>query len=314
MKGLELSRAFYETCGRPMLERDFPDLIPYLAAGLCGSGSECFGFDDEVSQDHDFEPGFCLFLPDETVIGRQRAFQLERAYAKLPRSFAGQERLLVQPAGGARHGVIRTADFFMDKAGTPDGQLSALDWLRLPDYALSEATNGALFDDQYGEVTRIRQALSVPPEDVRLKKLAGQLLLMAQSGQYNYLRCLRHGEAAAAQLAVHAFVTSGMQVIFLLNRVYMPYYKWAFRALRGLTKLSLNAELFEYLLTTDNEPAQAEEKAAAIESVCADVIAELRRQGLTEAVFGDLERHSYSVQDHIRDGAIRSLHILAAVS
>ena len=313
MNGLELARAYYEACGKPMLERDFPDLVPVLASGLCGSGSECFGFDDDVSRDHDFEPGFCLFLPDESVVSRERAFALERAYAKLPRVYAGFERLRVQPAGGARHGVMRTADFFRDKTGSPDGRLTAREWLRLPDYALCEATNGALFDDPYGEVTRIRSALGAPPEDVRLKKLAGHLLLMAQAGQYNYPRCLRHGEPAAAQLAVHEFVTSGMQAIFLLNRAYMPFYKWAFRALRGLPRLSLNAELFEYLLTTDNEPAQAEEKSAAIESVCADVIGELKRQQLTGAVCGDLERHAYSVQNHIRDGAIRSLHILAAV-
>ena len=63
MNGLELSRAFFEECGRPMLEESFPSLLPYLAAGLCGSGSECFGYDDALSRDHDFEPGFLLFLP-----------------------------------------------------------------------------------------------------------------------------------------------------------------------------------------------------------------------------------------------------------
>ena len=59
MNGLELSHAFFETWGRPMLEKEFPQLLPYLAVGLFGQGSECFGFDDAVSRDHDFEPGFC---------------------------------------------------------------------------------------------------------------------------------------------------------------------------------------------------------------------------------------------------------------
>ena len=65
MNGLELSRGFFEEYGLPMLKAQFPALMPYLAAGLCGSGSECFGFDDDVSRDHDFEPGFCLFLPGQ---------------------------------------------------------------------------------------------------------------------------------------------------------------------------------------------------------------------------------------------------------
>ena len=65
MNGLELSRAYYETFGRPMLEERFPELLPKIAVGLCGSGSECWGYDDAVSRDHDFEPGFCIFLSEE---------------------------------------------------------------------------------------------------------------------------------------------------------------------------------------------------------------------------------------------------------
>ena len=79
MKGLELSEAFYETFGKPMLEEQFPELLPSLAVGLFGSGSECFGYDDDISQDHDFEPGFCIFLPDESQVDRHSEFLLQRA-------------------------------------------------------------------------------------------------------------------------------------------------------------------------------------------------------------------------------------------
>lgn len=82
-----------------MLEEQFPQVLPLLAAGLTGSGSECFGFDDEISRDHDFEPGFCLFLPSEEVVDRRTAFLLERAYAKLPAEFEGYKRQKMGPAG-----------------------------------------------------------------------------------------------------------------------------------------------------------------------------------------------------------------------
>ena len=62
MKGLELARKYYEEYGIPMLENEFPETRKYLAVGLVGSGSECLGYDDKISQDHDFEPGFCIFL------------------------------------------------------------------------------------------------------------------------------------------------------------------------------------------------------------------------------------------------------------
>ena len=313
MNGLTLAKAYYETYGAPMLASDFPALLPHLAAGLIGSGSECFGYDDEISTDHDFEPGFILFLPGEEVVSRREAFLLERAYAALPKEFMGFRRAALSPVGGPRHGVIRIADFLTEKTGRADGALTAREWLTLPGEALAEVTNGDIFVDNEGSITRIREALAFYPEDVRRKKLAGALLLMAQAGQYNYLRCLKHTEMAAAQLAVHEFTRSTISAIFLLNRRYEPYYKWSFRALRELPKLSLTAELLEYLLTTDNEPETAEEKYKVIEGIAADVIDELMAQSLTEAICGDLEKHAYSVNDGIGDGEIRNLHILAGV-
>ena len=311
MKGMELAAGFYEDFGRSMLERQFPQLLPYLAAGLIGSGSECFGYDDEISQDHDFEPGFCIFLPGEDLVDRKTEFQLERAYAKLPREYSGFQRPLMQPAGGARRGVLRTEQFLMDKTGTADGILDPHLWLTIPEQSLAELTNGKLFFDGYGQMTGIREELSYFPADIWKKKLAGHLLLMAQSGQYNYQRCILHGERAAAQLAVIEFAKSAMEVIFLLNRVYQPYYKWSFRAIRSLPRLSLAAELMEYLITTDNDGEMADEKYSVIEGIASDVAEELMRQDLTKAVCMDLEKHAYSVNDGIEDAGIRNMHILA---
>lgn len=311
MRGLELSREYYETYGKPMLAEKFPDLLPLIACGLTGSGSECFGFDDEQSRDHDFEPGFCIFLPGEDIVDRRQAFLLERAYASLPKEFKGLKRSLMQPVGGPRHGVFRTSEFYMEKCGSPDGILTLGQWLSIPESALAEAVNGEIFFDNYGEVTRIREALRFYPEDIMRKKLAASLLLMGQSGQYNYRRCIRHGESGAAQLAVFEFTRHAMHVIFLLNRVYEPYYKWSFRALRQLDILSLHAELLEYLITTGND-AEAEEKYDVIESIAADIIDVLIEIKLTGANCGDLEKHAYSVNDGIEDAGLRNMHILAA--
>ena len=313
MNGLELSRAYFEAHGKPMLDQQFPDLLPYLAAGFFGSGSECFGYDDEVSRDHDFEPGFCLFLPGEDVVDRKTAFALERAYAKLPREFEGFRRSLMGPVGGPRRGVLRTEEFFTEKIGAADGILTLSQWLTVPEQSLAECINGELYFDNRGDVTRIRESLACYPEDVRRKKLAGHLLLMAQSGQYNYRRCIRHGENGAAQLAAVEFVKSTMSAVFLLNRRYQPYYKWCFRAMRALPKLALLAELLEYLLTTDNEGDLAEDKYDVMESIAADIIDELMEQGITKATCGDLEKHAYSVNDSINDATLRNLHVLAAI-
>ena len=339
--GRELAREYFEAYGKPMLEREFPEVLPYLAAGFTGSGSEHYGFDDETSRDHDFEPGFCIFLPDETVVDRRAEFLLSRAYAKLPQEFDGVKRLSADPVGGSRHGVMRTADFYYEKAGVPKGTavmesadlpadraalprgsgmqvLSQDAWLRIPDYVLAEAVNGEVYFDNYGEFTRIREALQNMPEDIRLKRIAGNLLLMGQSGQYNFGRCLSHGEPEAAQLAATQFVTSAMKVLFLANGKYMPYYKWSFRALRGLLSecadplLTGVDEKRSFLLRGDNaDPRTAAAKKETIEEISTVLSELLREKGMLTASGSELEPNAYAVNERIKDVSLRGRNIFA---
>ena len=314
MTGLEIARGYYEEFGKPMLENEFADILPFLAAGFVGSGSEHYGYDDEVSHDHDFEPGFCIFLPGEDVIDRRRAFQLERAYAKLPKEYAGIKRQQMSPVGGNRNGVIRTSEFYLKAIGSANGRLSLEQWLRIPDYALAEAVNGDVFFDNYGELSKTREALICMPEDIKLKRLAGNLLIMVQSGQYNFMRCMKHGEAESAQLACVEFVNAAMRTIFLLQDRYMPYYKWSFRALRELTGTEELSEKLSFLLSGDNsDEAVVGQKSGIIEEIASETITRLRDNGLTDAECRDLEKHAYSVNDRIADGTVRNMNILIAV-
>lgn len=315
MKGLELSRLFYEEAVRPMLEKEFPGMLPYVACGLAGSGSECLGYDDETSWDHDFGPGVCIFLPGEDLVSRRDAFLLERAYDKLPREFMGFRRSLLPPAGSVRHGVIRTADFFTEKTGTPDGALSPEEWLSISEQYLLEATDGEIFFDGFGEVTRIREALAAFPEDIRLKKMAGALFLMGQAGSYNYPRCIAHGETLAAQLALSEYVLAAIRLGHLLAGRYMPYYKWAFRSFREISdapehrRLAANLQL---LLSKGNLPETVKEKASVLREIEEETVTVLQRKGLIspETCF---EKAPFEINDRIRDPEIRNLDILAGV-
>lgn len=313
MKGLELSKKFYEEYGKPMLESEFSDCFQLLAIGLVGSGSDCYGYDDEISLDHDFEPGFCIFAPDNSILDEKTFFRLERAYSKLPREFMGYKRSLVKPVGGSRNGVFRTADFYIKKIGSPDGNLSVEQWLSLPDFALLEATNGEIFCDNFGEFTEIRNRIKEYPHDIFLKKLAGHLLVMAQSGQYNYPRILKRGETGSAQLSLFEFTNSAIKSFFLLNKTYLPYYKWQFKALRALPGGNSLADSFEFLVSTDNSPENAEIKACVVENVCQDIIKLLKSQGITKSTCNDLENHAYSVNDFIEKPSLRNGNIFSGV-
>ena len=105
MRGLEEAKLLYERYGAPMLHERFPDWEGRIAVGLVGHGSECFGFDDELSRDHDFPQGFCLWIDDET--DRAIGVPLARAYRLLPFRGALERSAL----GTASRGVQRIGDF-----------------------------------------------------------------------------------------------------------------------------------------------------------------------------------------------------------
>ncbi|MBQ0099407.1 MAG: DUF4037 domain-containing protein, partial [Firmicutes bacterium] len=276
MKGLELSKKYYEEFGKAMLEKDFPQLLKYIAVGFVGSGSERYGFDDEISIDHDFEPGFSIFLPSEDVVSRRDEFLLERAYSKLPKEFMGYKRQQILPVGGNRNGVIRTFDFYKNYLGNNFQNLSLKDWLFLPDSTLFEATDGEVFYDGYGEFTFIRKSLNDMPKGALYKRLAGNILIMAQSGQYNYSRCYKRGEIEASILAKNEFINSLLKVLFLLKGKYMPYYKWSFKALRAIYEDKMVSKISKLLLDGENN------KSKLIEEISLYVINELKKQNLSD--------------------------------
>ena len=83
--------------------------------------------------------------------------------------------------------------------------------------------------------------------------------------------------------------------------------------MRSLPKFSEEADLLEYLITTGNGGDSVSDKEAVIDTIVSDVIDCLMDRSLTDAICQDLEKHAYSVNDRIRDGELRNMHILAAI-
>ncbi len=312
MQGLDISREFYLKFGKPMLEEQFSNVIDRIAVGLAGEGSECFGFDDKISQDHDFDAGFCIWITakDEEKFG----FQLERAYSKLPKEFMGLSRSILSPVGGNRHGVINIEKFYTRFLGTATVPSTVEQWLYIPTYSLANATNGEVFMDNLGVFSAIRNELKKGyPEDVRRKKLSAHIIFMAQAGQYNYSRCVSRGELGAAQLAIFEFVKHAISAIYLLNNQYEPFYKWAYKGLVKFEILGSISDALQGLTELDNSPQNAKLKQEVIEDISALIITELKNQGLTKSSGNDLENHAYSILNSIKDNTLRNMHIMDGV-
>lgn len=325
MTGMELAKAYYETYGKRMIAEEFPRYENRIAVGLAGEGSECFGFDDAISRDHDFGPSFCMWLTKEDY--QEIGPQLRRAYLSLPRDFYGYPPRKEEPFGGERVGVLCIDDFFRRQIGRGDAEFTMTGWLFVPETRLATVTNGQVFTDPLGRFSAIRtKLLNYYPNDVRLKKMASRAAIMGQAGQYNYARCMRRGETVAAQHALNEFIINTISMVFLLNKRYMPYYKWMHRAMldlpllgkeiggliqalaeNGVSMDAWDCENFENMPQALNS---GDRNVLLIEQICRMIADELRREGLSSETNSFLTHHGISIMSRIQDSQLRSMHLM----
>ncbi len=309
MNAIELSRQLFETYGLPVLEKEFSSELSEIACGIAGRGSDSFGFDDEISRDHDFEAGFTLWLTDE--LEEKIGFRLSRAYKRISENFpdfSSRKSLY----GTSEKGVVRISDFLRRHLGYSRLPETWQEWLYTPEYAFAEVVNGEIFLDKSGVFSEIRRKLVEDmPDDVRMKKFAAACVLMAQSGQYNYPRCLAHGEKTAAQVALSDFARHTVTMFFLLNNRYAPYWKWSFRALKELPLSGREtADDLESLLCSE---LSAESRNDIIEKICFRAADILKKRGLSKSSEVYLESHALEITRHIRLREIRELHLMEGV-
>ena len=334
--GLKLARAYWKEFGKPLIAERYPEYQGRIAAGLVGHGSECYGFDDELSHDHDFGPGFCLWLTDEdyAAIGER----LQADYESLPDTFMGfgpKSQTARAQGAGRRVGVFRIGDFFESITGYRQAPPADRphEWLILDEPTLAAATNGEVFADPLGAFSKTRQGFKLMPEDVRLSLISRRLGMIAQAGQYNLPRMLQRGDGAAAWCAINEFAEAVASLVFLINTPvsagYMPYYKWRFAALRRLSRRmaarlpGVCAQLEDVLRLASaacfggvgfgeggkGAAPAAKQVVSIVESICAEIVAELGREGLTDSDETFLEWQRPYVEEHIehRDACLMSL-------
>jgi hypothetical protein len=230
--GLRLAGEFYGDVVRPLLGQAFPGLR--YAAALIGAGSEVLGFDTGRSTDHDWGPRLLLFLGDEDA-GRLAEEVDEVLARRLPDSFGGYPvrfGVTRDPGGGARHRVeVRGLGGWLTRllGFDPRDGVTVPDWLGTPWQRLAEVTGGAVFEDQTGELTRVRTALSWYPRDVWCYVLACQWSRIAEEEAFPG-RCAEAGDELGSAVVTARLARDLMGLWLLMHRRYPPYSKWLGRA------------------------------------------------------------------------------------
>ena len=219
-----------------MIRGRFAEYEDRIAVGIAGEGSDCFGYDDELSRDHDFGTGVCLWVTEADM--DRFGYLLSVAYNELVDS---AERSYYTERLRERRGVMTIRAFYsgiLNIDCDPErGTLTEDDWYRLDHSCLKTATNGEIFRDDLGIFTAFRRyLLNYYPDRVWRTRLAEQLHEYASAFQVNYARCMTRGDLVAAELCRARGLSAAMELFFLLKREYPPYYKWTYRALTELDR------------------------------------------------------------------------------
>lgn len=280
-----------------MLENEFSEYQDRIAAGLVGAGSECLGFDDAISRDHDWGPGFCLWITDDDF--KLFGDRLHKAYTSLPQTFKGYGPRQASPGEEWRVGVTPIRTYYARLTGLGAPPANNDEWLRVPEHCFASVVNGKVFTDPLGEFSGWRQVIdNYYPKDIRLKKIASRCITIAQSGQYNFVRSSQRGEIFGAEFALTEFCNDVLSMTFLLNRRFAPFYKWRHRAVSLLPTLGEEIHRdIDTLLKTQDSAA----RAASIEKIVVQLIQELKKQGLSNGSSDFLLDHAPEVHSKIAD-------------
>jgi tetratricopeptide (TPR) repeat protein len=238
---------FYEQFGKSMIHEKFPAYEKRIAVGMVGEGSDCFGFEDDISTDHDYGIGFCMWLTEQDY--ESIGIELQKEYDKL----TGHEGRLKY-----RRGVMKISDFYNTLLETTiDFETDfTFDYRNVQEEQLATVTNGMVFRDDLGVFSSVREKLlQYYPETIWREKLAQCVHRFSQFAQSNYPRMMARGDVLTAQICIGKAVEITMDMIYLLNRTYAPYYKWK---KKGMEKFTIATEILPLLEQVVSLPVQKE--------------------------------------------------------
>lgn len=315
---LERSKAFYEQYGKAMIRTYFPDYEDRIAVGLVGEGSDCFGFDDLISEDHDYGIGFCMWLIQEDYekIGEALQQQYNRLVMTYAEEIVSNEAKNCDRFLADRRGVFSINRFYNGLLGssydfehvfskgnraTLYKELENSFWKEFDTYGgeirewnFATVTNGEVFEDTLGLFTAVRDSLlAYYPEKFWRRKLAQRLHEFSQYAQSNYPRMMARRDEITAGLCIAKAVEAVMDIVYLLEKKYAPYYKWKKKGLEALSMGKRVLPLLDKAATYSNQRKawegvkynaalinQQDDYVVLFEKIAGVLLEELKRQNL----------------------------------
>ncbi len=228
LPGVRLAGLFYTEVVRPLLAG-----LPHAAARV-GPGSDVLGYDSARSTDHDWGPRLEVFLApgaDGPALVRRLRHELPATFRGWPVNFAPaaarvRSMSLTDPPVDHYVTVTEVGRWCRELLGfDPRAGVAVAQWLALPWQRLAEVTGGAVFHDDAGELTLIRQRLHWYPDDLWRYVLACQWRKIAQEEAFPG-RAAESGDEFGSRLVTARLCREAGRLLLLLGRRWPPYEKW----------------------------------------------------------------------------------------
>ena len=233
---IDISRNFFYEIVRPNLERECPAEMARTAFGVFGYGSEALKLDDEYSRDHHWGLRINALMPDDLFQTRRDALQAAFR-ANLPASYQGHA--LREGHAGTGLELDSYESFLARTIGLKHAPQTLTEWLMIPEEDITHLTNGEVWYDPAGDLTRLRATFNAYyPEPVRLRRIANACRFYSGMGTYALKRALLRDNPLYATIAFARSIRLGIHIAFMLDRTYYPYDKWLYAYLLRLPRMS----------------------------------------------------------------------------
>lgn len=220
--GIALARDYFVDVVEPLLDEQCKG-VRYAAARV-GTGSDVFGLDDRMSQDHDFGLRLQLFVSESdapTVLTT-----LERHLPEVYRSRPVRFAFTGEAAPRLGVDVMSPQRFAHDRLGfDPTEPIAISQWLSVSGQAALELVAGEVFTDQVGDLGSMRSALEWYPDDIwryvvacDWRRIDQEFPLMARAGD--------RGDELGSRAIAGRLVEVAVHLAFMLSQVWPPYSKW----------------------------------------------------------------------------------------
>jgi len=267
---------------------------------------------------NDYDFGFCMWLTSEDY--EKIGIRLNQAYEELVRAHSEEflpEMTALNLRLDERRGVMTIGAFYerilgvrLDEKMAKQGKLiTEQQWLGIDEASFATATNGKVYYDKLGTFSAIRnELLKYYPEKIWRMKLAKALHDFAQVAQSNYARMMARKDYVTAKMCIAKGVETALDIIYLLNRSFAPYYKWKRKGANNLAVLKGVLPVIDLIAVTDLQDDAWEEVSYSpyelnrqdevlklFEQIAKLIVTELNIQGLIQDDENFLEVHSKTI-------------------